>query len=65
MPGMSGNQLNQRLAELRPEMRVLFMSGYTGDAMLQHGMLAEEMPFLQKPFTRDSLNRKVREILDR
>lgn len=64
MPGMSGYKLMQSLAEVRPTMKVLFMSGYTGDAVLRHGMLAEGMAFLQKPFTRDSLNRKVRETLD-
>jgi two-component system cell cycle sensor histidine kinase/response regulator CckA len=64
MPGMSGYKLMQSLAEIRPSMKVLFMSGYTGDAVLRHGMLAEGVAFLQKPFTRDSLNRKVREALD-
>lgn len=65
MPGMSGNELVQQLTPIRPGIKVLFMSGYTGDSVLRHGMLEKGTAFLQKPFTRDALNRKVREILDR
>ena len=49
----------------RPEVEVLYMSGYTDDAILRHGMLEEGTAFLEKPFTPDGLARKVREIMDR
>ena len=64
MPQMSGCQLAERLAPLRPEMKVLFMSGYTDEAVAQHGVLQPDMPFLRKPFTPDALARRVREVLD-
>jgi PAS domain S-box-containing protein len=64
MPGMSGRVLADRLTEARPEMRVLFMSGYTDDTVVRHGILAAEVAFLQKPFTTDALARKIREVLD-
>ena len=64
MPGMSGYELWQILTEIRPGTKVLCMSGYIGNAVLSHSMLEEGQVFLQKPFNRDSLNRKVREALD-
>ena len=64
MPHMSGRELAQRLATVRPETRVLFMSGYTDDAIVRHGVLEEGTAFLSKPFTPDSLSTKVREVLD-
>lgn len=60
---MSGRQLAERLATMRPEMKVFFMSGYTDDAVLQHGMLDSGLAYLQKPLTPTSLTRKVREVL--
>jgi PAS domain S-box-containing protein len=65
MPGMSGRQLADYLTRLRPEMNVLFMSGYTDEAIIQHGVLESETCFLQKPFTSIALARKVREALDK
>jgi PAS domain S-box-containing protein len=64
LPRMTGRHLADRLAALRPNMKVLFMSGYTDDTILEHGILEQGLAFLQKPLTPTSLTRKVREILD-
>src|SRR5213079_1806540 len=64
MPGMSGRAVAQRLLELRPGLKVLYLSGYTDDAIVRHGMLEPGIAFLQKPFSADALARKVREVLD-
>jgi PAS domain S-box-containing protein len=64
MPGMSGRVVADRLATSRPEARVLFMSGYTDGAIAHHGVLDPRMAYLAKPFTVDSLSRRVREVLD-
>jgi FixJ family two-component response regulator len=64
MPGLSGPQLAQKMCLTHPGMQVLFMSGYTDEALGQHGVLEEGIALLEKPFTRGSLLRKLREILD-
>ena len=64
LPRMSGRRLAEQLAPQRPDMLVLFASGYTDDAILQHGVLNAGMAFLQKPFTPQALLSKVREVLD-
>jgi len=64
LPGMSGRELAERLAPERPEMKIVFMSGYTDDAIVRRGVLAAGVAFLQKPFTLVAMARKVRETLD-
>ncbi len=65
MPQTSGRDLADRICELRPQTRVLWMSGYSDDTIAHHGMLEPGLHFLQKPFTPASLVDKIREILDK
>ena len=64
MPILNGRQLAERVQPSRPEMKVLFMSGYTDDAVVRHGVSNSGIAFLQKPITPESLAKKVREVLD-
>jgi CheY-like chemotaxis protein len=64
MPRLSGRELAERLALRRPTMRALYMSGYTNDAVVRHGVFEANADLLQKPFTPDALTRMVRSVLD-
>jgi two-component system cell cycle sensor histidine kinase/response regulator CckA len=64
MPAMSGRVLAEQLEQIQPKLQVLYVSGYTDEAIMQHGVLAEGVNFLQKPFTAEALARKVRQVLD-
>jgi PAS domain S-box-containing protein len=65
MPQMSGRQLADHLREVCQDFKILYMSGYTDNAIVRHGVLEEGMNYIQKPFTVDDLARKVREVLDK
>jgi PAS domain S-box-containing protein len=65
MPGTSGPELARQLLERRPTLKVIYMSGYTKEATVQHGVLDPGIAFLHKPFTAETLGRKVREVLNR
>jgi PAS domain S-box-containing protein len=65
MPRMGGGALAQAVTAARPETRILFMSGYTDDAIVRHGILEAGVQLLEKPFTPETLSRKVRMVLDR
>jgi two-component system cell cycle sensor histidine kinase/response regulator CckA len=64
MPRMSGRELAESVASIRPDARILYMSGFTDDAIVRHGMLDEDFPFIQKPFSPELLASKTRELLD-
>jgi CheY-like chemotaxis protein len=64
MPGMLGPEVARRACALRPGLKVLYMSGYTDESILQRGILRGDEAFIQKPFTPDALSQKVREVLD-
>ncbi len=64
MPVMNGRELAQRMAAISPKTRILFMSGYTENAIWRDGMIETSANFLQKPFTLDALTRKVRDVLE-
>ena len=64
MPELSGRDVADQLTQLRPDMKLLYISGYTDDAIIRHRILDSDVPYLQKPFTGDALLDKVREVLD-
>jgi two-component system, cell cycle sensor histidine kinase and response regulator CckA len=64
MPGVNGRLLAERLAAITPSLRVLFMSGYSDEAVYRHGEISPDASFIEKPFTDRTLARKVREVLD-
>jgi len=65
MPGISGRQVVERVVARRPTVKVLYVSGYTADVVVRHGVIEDQVDFLQKPYTPLTLSQKVREILDR
>ena len=65
MPGMTGKELSEQLVALRPEMKVLYMSGYTENVIVQQGVLKPGIAYVPKPLTPLGLVTKVRETLDR
>jgi len=65
MPNMSGKQVADALVLTRPGLKVLFLSGYTDNTVGNHGVLDSNVNFLAKPFSRETLARKIREILSR
>ena len=64
MPRISGQELSDRLLKLRPRTRVLYMSGYSENAITHHGVMEEGTAFIEKPFSPETLTRKIREVLD-
>jgi len=64
MPKMSGKEAADRLQPLYPQMKVIYMSGYTDNSIAHHGILVPGLNFLEKPFSPEILARKVREVLD-
>jgi DNA-binding NarL/FixJ family response regulator len=64
MPEMGAGELAERLLAVRPEIRILFISGYTNDEILRRGISRQEAAFIQKPFTGQDLMKKVRAVLD-
>jgi len=64
MPRMGGKSLVEQMMQLRPGTRVLYMSGYPNDGIVQAGILASGVTLLEKPFTREILSKRVRQVLD-
>jgi CheY-like chemotaxis protein len=65
MPKMGGSELAAKLADLRPGIRLLFSSGYMENSIVEHGILAEGVNFIQKPYTPSVLAQRVREVLEK
>jgi FixJ family two-component response regulator len=64
MPEMNGRELQQRIKIIMPDIKTLYMSGYTENVIAKRGVLEEGIDFIRKPFSTESLSRKVREVLD-
>ncbi len=64
MPGMNGKQLSEKVLELHPDTKILFMSGYAENAIVHRGVLDAELNFIQKPFSVIALARKIHEMLN-
>jgi len=64
MPHMNGRELSEQLLIKWPDIKVLFMSGHTAGVISQHALLAEDVAFIEKPFSHDALARKIRQMLD-
>ena len=64
MPGASGPELTRQLVQRRPDLKAIYMSGYTDDALVRHGILNPGIAFLNKPFNAQTLERKIRDVLD-
>ena len=64
MPGINGQELKDQIISVRPEIITLFMSGYTADVIAHHGVIEEDVQYLQKPFSVKTLAARVREVLD-
>ena len=64
MPQMGGRELAEKLRSRLPDIKILFTSGYTDDAVVRHGVIEADTNFIQKPFSPDKLAEKIREILD-
>ena len=65
MPGVSGPELTRQLIEQRPALKVIYMSGYTEESIVRHGVIQPGIAFLNKPFTSEALGDKIREVLER
>ena len=64
LPGINGWQLARKILDLKPDLKVLYMSGYSHEAIAQHGALGKDVPFIRKPFTSATLTRKINEVLE-
>jgi len=65
MPGMSGRELAERLKSLYPEMKVIYMSGYTDDTLVHHGLLMEEVNHVQNPFSMEALAKRFLQLWEK
>jgi FixJ family two-component response regulator len=64
MPGLSGRELAERLLRLKPDLKVLYTSGYTEDVIVHHGVLEEKINFIGKPYSMQTLAAKIRDVMD-
>ena len=64
MPGMNGREVADAVTALNPQIRCLFMSGYTADVLAPHGVLDDQVHLIDKPFTLQTISKKIREVLD-